>query len=1104
MIRGFPVKTTAALALASFAPLVCANPYKSRLDRQYESLSRSIERAYSPPPPRPTYTPPTRSYSSSSTYSTPSSSSSSRSSSSSSGYTWTPQAESYSAAERFAAEKRRLEAKRAAEKEAQFNKSPAGKAAAAKKAASAKKEAEAAAARSRVAERERQRREPVLGAAAWSSLRLETKGKAPLVAPPAYAVDLRGAEFPYFAPIARARGAAAPWENLRAGQLSLLLVGLGAEPAGALAFFRNADPAWPETQLGLGLCYLRGFGTAPDPEKARAHLEKAAAPVASGQVVRGYRATGELFPNPAFEAARELGVAYDLGKGLPADPTLALRWYEHAAALPLTAPERENIQALLREYWRKNSGRARELALSPAGPGAPGGARGQVFSESLLAHLVATKDATALFDLGELLSAEPAQVTAGFGCYLAAAKLGHEPAARAWFSPTRRGGYIKDLGGDWSRPESAQFAREQWPAWEKKFLAAAAAGDATAHIPLAFHYSGARGNPGNPDRYQHHFRLLPGTMPDVQRQTILNGPLHVAIDEARAWFPTVYAALGGDYQTIDLRKLKLPADPARAAALRDEADALAERDPRAARDRIRDAAALGDLPAQAQLWSYAKRHQVSVSAYSVSLKSRLEEAAAAGDRGAMATLAVSVSDFWNGNTDEAAAWRDKVRALAPHKAAFARIVAEPSLTDEQAEALRTAALVETARWHAEARKWGLVGTNLIYDLTLKDETVERSDDLRRQYVALAAIAGPVATQLAQWEESVEAGEFDPAADARFVQGLIAWAGPKDERDVPAGFDALVESAAMGHPLAPLALGYFFGSGHGGFPKDVAIAKRCRALADARLTALAEDGDGWAQAMLGGLLTATIKPEDADDPNAHPSIYAWLPFDGERGVSWLRTAALAGHTLPEFFDNRSGHTVASIMISHAENEAEAARWKLIDEVFTYGVDEKSPEAAAQFSRALAKAQEIIAERPEASLARAKLEHVINQGDTEAEQCAARLALARMLIAVGIPQLARMHAGVAARTLTLDAAAWTARAEIEAACGAPELAAACRAFAQTLAREPSAAGRFAAAFAKLNSEDQGELRNTIEVTLEEHPQSAPLKELMTTIDRVAPKN
>lgn len=1109
MLRAFPVKPTAVVALAAFAPLALANPYQTRIDREYKSLAKSIERAYSPPPPRPTYTPPTRSYSSS----VGSSSSSSGYRASSSGSVWSSGNEFHGASvDRFAAEKRAREAKYAAEKKAKApSPAEAKKAADAKRKAGAKAQADAAKAAELAVHR--LRHQPSRTPAEWSAYRTETHGKAPLDAPPRSALESRRAEFAHYAAIARAQGAKAPWENLRAGQLSLLFQGDGAEPAGALAFFRHADPAWPETQLGLGLCFLRGFGTAPDPEQARVHLERAASPVAPAHAAKGYRATGELFSNPAFHAAHQLGVAYDLGQGLPADPLLALRWYRHAEALPLTPGERGNIQALLREYWKKNTGHAREVVrrdLAAAGPGAAGR---RVAGEAVLAHLVAAKDAAALFEVGDAIDtvdadgAETGDRRNGAAYFLAAAGLGHEPAARAWFSPAKNGAFHRDLGGDWSRPESAHFAQTQWPVWEKRFLAAAAAGDVTAHIPLAFHYSGARGNPGNPERFKHHAALLPEAMPAAQRSAILRAAETAAWHDRIAWVDkTVWPALGGTSQTVDLRRLKLPADPVRGAALREEGLALAARDPRGARDRLRDAAALGDLPAQVQLRLYAGagRHDLDQlgRSYALSLRARLEEAAAGGDRGAMAALSEFFGRQWAGGGDAGGDAPSTRRTLAPHKAAFARIAAEPSLSDAEADALRAAALAETAQWRADAVKWGLAGTNLIHDLTLTDEAVNRSDDLRRQYVRLAAVAPLIAAQLLLWEAAVEPGDGDPQADVRMLQGLLAWEGETEERDLPAAIEALADSAALGHPLAPLALGYFFGSGHGGFPKDAALARRCRALADARLTALAADGDGWAQATLGGLLTTRLAPGDADHP-AHPSLYAWLPHDPARGRAWLRTAALAGHALPEFFGNSQGRPVAWAMMANAENEAEEARWKLIDDVFTYCVAPDGPGAEADHERAVAKAREIDAEPPAVSLARRQLEHAVNQADTDAEQAAARAALARVQLASGLPGIARLHAGVASRATSLDPAMWLLRAEVEVACGAARFGAACRGVAGTLTGDAGASARFAADFAQLNAEDQGEFRLVVEGTLEEAPQSAPLKELKAVIDRIAPR-
>ena len=1087
MIRGFPIKAGTALALSGIVASLCANPYQSRLDREYKSLSQATARAYSPPPPPPrtSYTPPARSYSSSSAASTLSSSSRSSSSSSSS-YSWTPRTESHGQTiNRFAAEKRQLEAK-----------------AAAAKPNAAENRAKAAASFAAA------RQQPSHTPAEWARLRADTKGQAPLAAPPRSALESRRAEFAHFAPIARARGASAPWENLRAGQLSLLFQGSGAEPALALAFFSQADPTWPDTQLGLGLCHLRGIGTPPDQAKARDHLERAANYVQSGTSFTRYLSTGELFPDPAFQACRELAVAYDLGQGLPADPLLALVWYEKADRQRITASDRDGLHALRRDFWQRHANRARELMEMEFAANRAGGPGQLAVSSSVLSGLVAAKAAQALFDLGEFVDTknwkgeETTSGRSGISYFLAAAQLGHEPAARAYFSPAKNGFYNRDLDGDPFWRAHAEFAQAEWPQWEKKFLAAVAAGDATAHIPLAFHYSGARGQKADFDRARHHATLLPAGMPEAQRRAVLGGPEAVAQRGGTNWIDTVWAALGGNSQTVDLLKLRLAADPTRGAALRDEGIALAATDPNTARDRFRDAAALGDLPAQVHLWIYAKRHNLPLGDYSKSLQARLE-AVAASDHGALAALTVLMGGgalrLPTGSGRAAAKWHAQVSALAPHKAAFARIAADPSLSDDHAATLRAAALRESELWRAEGKRWGIAETDLIRDLTLADEAVRHSDDLRRQHLAFAAAVHQVIEQLPLWEASIQTSDFDPEADARFLQGLIAWIGLKEDRDIPAAFDALTQGASLGHPLAPLALGYFFGSGHGGFPKNADLARRCRALADARLTALAEDGDGWAQTVLGHMLIEGM-PENADHPE-RPGAYEWLPHDGPRGQRWLRTAALAGHTLPEFFGNSRGQTVAWYLYGGDAERPEAAQWKLIDEIFC-SVTENSPTRAVEWSHALAKAREIISEDPATSLARRKLDRALQEADTDAEQSAAHRARAQALLAAGVPKVARVSAGFASRMNALDAAGWRLRAEVEAACGAAEFAAACRGLAQSIAGEAGASGRFAAAFAKINADDQAELRLTIEATLEAHPQTAAFKELKVIIDRIAP--
>lgn len=141
-------------------------------------------------------------------------------------------------------------------------------------------------------------------------------------------------------------------------------------------------------------------------------------------------------------------------------------------------------------------------------------------------------------------------------------------------------------------------------------------------------------------------------------------------------------------------------------------------------------------------------------------------------------------------------------------------------------------------------------------------------------------------------------------------------------------------------------------------------------------------------------------------------------------------------------------------------------------------------------------------PAASPARLKLDRALRDADTEAEQSAAHSARARALPAAGLPYVARLHAGFAARITARDAAAWLLRAEVEDACRATAFAAACRSLAEAIARQPGAGERLAAALAKLNPDDQAELRLTIEATREEQPPFTPFQTLKAHLDRLAP--
>jgi hypothetical protein len=1082
MLRLFPVTAGLTLALGGAATLLWANPYQSRLDREYKSLSQSIARAYSPPPPPP----PPRSYSTPMSGYQPTPSRSYSSSSSRSSFDYSSPSGGGGAFASYESLSVKLNEIRRQEEAAE------------------KRYQAARAERAKAEARERFRRQPIKPAAEWAAFLAEAQGKAPLAAPPNAAMESRRSEFAHYAPIAAARGAQAPWENLRAGQHCLLLQGVGAEPGRALQFFLQSNPAWPEVQLGLGLCYLRGFGTAADPVKARAHLEQAATHVPSAGTRVSFIGTGELFPDPAFQAGRELALAFDFGRGLPADPARALEWYDKAAAQPLTDRDRAAVRTLRQDFWQRHATQSRALIEREFAAARAGGADAAAAPESALGALVAARDAQALFDLGEFADTKPGPGRNGSSYFLAAAQLGHEPAARAYFSPAKNGAFNRDLDGAPFWREHAEFVREQWPAWEEKFLAAVATGDASAHVPLAFHYSGARGQTADPARAKRHADLLPATLPAAQRSAILRASAISDRAERDAWLATVWSALGGDFKTVDLRKPARPADPARGAALRDEGIALAATDLKSARDRFRDAAALGDLPAQVQLWFYAQRHGFFLGNYYKSLQPRLEAAAAGGDVGAMAALA-SLMDgsrlgFDSGRSDLGAEWRTQALAHAPHQAAYLRVAEEPLLSDEHCSRLRAAAVAETAQWRAVAKKWGLEGFRIIDELTLSAAELQRVDGLRAQFVALAAASRQIATQLALWENTIEPVEFDAESEARFLLGLEAWQGPPDARDAVLAVDYLAQSAGLGHPMAPLALAYFFGSGFAGFPRDAAVERRCRALGEARLTTLAEAGDLWAQTMLGTMLVDPHSPRESDGP------YDWLPVDVERGLKWLKTAAVAGGTLLPISGDTQGRTIAwylSGWYRTDETLAVSSQWNLIDELLSWELSLRPP-TGPEWENTLARIRAVLAEDAETSRARAAIDRAVDEARKleEADIVAARQRRIAAREAAQLGHLALIDATEIAYLTPASPIGWHHLARLQTADGQSARAALSLSLAQALEKYPGAPARFSTALAQADADAQEMAHTLIGVALNDDPQSAVLKDLKARADKFAP--
>lgn len=951
--------------------------------------------------------------------------------------------------------------------------------------------------------RERWLNGPTYTASAWAALRTETNGKAPLVAPPRRAMESRRAEFAYFLGVVRANPTQTPWENLRLAEMCLLFQGEGAEPSRAFDFFSKSNPSWPEVQLGLGLCHLRGYGVTPDPAKARTHLEAAAveAPAAKTRYTGG----GEAFRDITYLARRELAVAYDLGQGLPADAALALQWYGSAENRTLMTRDYNEIRALRVEFWKRQSGRARALAEQEFVRARGGDAAPR--STSLFQDLVASGDAQALHDLGEFVDIrdvrgqEIARGRVGLPYFLAAAKLGHEPAARAFFSPAKNGSNTRDLDGDPAWREHGDFVREQWPAWEKKWLAAAQAGDASAHVPLAFHYSGARGNPPNLELAQRHAAALPATTPPAQRAAITGAiALHHA-REGEAWVKTLWAKLGATAQTIDLNRLKTPADPERGAALREEGITLASTDLKQARDRWRDAAAIGDLPAQVHLHLYAKRNRIHLGDYYKSLQARLEAAANAGDPGAMAVLSVVLDGSYNSTLSFPTAiyalgqeWRGKAITHAPRRAQWLEVAKNTALSDAHCAEVRAAVLVENEAWHARARTWGLTGQQVMAELTVSEEELRTVDGMRAQFVALAGTARQVAEQLALWETTVDARDFDPEADARYLQGHQAWRGAdEDERDLAQAVDYFSQSAGLGQPMAPLVFAYFFGSGHGGFPKDADLSRRFRRLCDARLSALAETGDTWAQTILGDMLVA--KPDDDTDNALNPGLFEWLPRDWARGMKWLEAAAIEGAVLPRNFGDSSGQTVAFYVSNRhydAEDKVAHARWKLIDELYRR-IDPTDEKNAKEWADALMQARGVLAESAATTLARMKLDQAVEDAEGDGGFVAARRQRALSHHAAGLHAHAFSDADIATSIAPTDASLWRLLAQIQQSRGEAADVAVCLSLAQALEKEAAAPARFEASFAKLDQERQGDIRDRLEEAVKAHPDIAVMKDL-----------
>ncbi len=1088
MIRSFQRWGLVGMALA-FYPFAthAANAYTTRLDREYKSYSEALARAAPPPPPPSAparYTPPA--YSSSSTASSyrPSSSGNSYGSSNSGSSAQDQQsiADSRKAWEDGAAARKKVSEQRALDDKAMWQRINDRAAADA---------------------RERYRNESEFSPGAWEVLRTETAGKAPIRPPLRRTLESPAAEFIYYEGQTSVWGTRGPWEQMRVGQMCLLYQGPNANPSRAFGFFSKSNLEWPEVQLGLGLCYLRGYGVTPDAAKAREFLEKAAAYQKRTLLRTGFIGGGNIYQDIAYEACRELAVAYDLGRGFPPDATLAAQWYFRAQQRQLFTEDSDELKALTLDFRQRTAATTllaleREYAAAKnLGPIAPG--------TSLLQKFTAARDAATLFALGEFADTKDTPAPSGrmgrLGSvyFFAAARLDHEPAARAFFSSSSRGGFDVDLGDKSDWPERAKFTRDKWGEWEKKWQDAAAAGDASANIPLAFYYSGARGNRTDQAQAQRHAAKLPATIPAAQRDAIGHANWWAQMIAHDEWAKTIWAKFGTTSDKIDLTRLATPPDAARGETLRESGNALAAIDLTQARDLWRDAAVLGDLPAQVQLYNYAGRHKIYLGEFGRSLYARLETAAQAGDRGAVVARVASLGG--NNENSRRAEWVTALQTLFPESNRFRDVAKNPASSDADYAAARAAALLETEGWKPEAQKWGFA-ESLLY--TLSPQELSAMDAQRAKFLALAALATRLEAQLALWEKTVEYREFDPESDARYLQGHQAmWDIPVTDRDPVLALDYFSQSAGLGHPLAPLVIGFYFGSGYGGLPKNAAISQRFRALADARLTVMAEAGDSWAQIFLGDLLTDDCERENNAE---NPGVYAWLPLEKARGLKWLQLAALNGEVLPHNFGDSTGRPVAGYVSSRYQNwgeDAPGAKWAQVNELFIQ-MGFKGPPTAAQWATLTAEARAVVAMTPEMGLMLAALDKAIEEAEGESKMLALR-ARARGLVANHFPFTALNESEKATWTARASATAWGTLGEIQQHCGYPAEAVVSTSLARALAGEAAAPVAFEtalAALAKIDPDRPEDFRSSIVGALEDQPDSSLLKDLMARAAKLVP--
>lgn len=1037
------------LAIASRSA-VAYDPYQSRQDREYRSLAEATKRAYSVPPSNykaPAYSSSTPAYSSSSTARSGSSYSS----------------PANNAGQPFVYESlAQIESRLADSKRAQAEAAAARAAAARTQALLDEAMWERIHRANARADQEQLRRREVYSVRDWEKLTRETGGRLPARSPTNGEQESRQAEFEHVSTWARLEGKARPWENLRAAVMCLRYQGNDATPDRAWGFFSQSNPDWPEVQLGLGLCLLRGYGVAPDPVRAVALLEKAAETSKAPENPPAYPGH-DLPTTTGYEACRELAIAYDLGRGLPADPVLALTWYQRAGKYWLFVGEDAELKDLKNAFWQKHESDSVALLQAELVANANRAATNQstVVEDSLLEFLKAQQADQKLYEVGLLLDQHGRRSTA---YYLAAAEMGHDAAARAFFSPPQHGDVESDLDGRSYWAKRAEYVSKNWPDLEARWQKAVADGDRAAGVPLAFYYSGIRGNRPSRELAERYLALLPADVPAPQRAAIERGIRLLDIRANRAWEESVWAAFHAKVGMIDLNALTVAPNPAQAKIWRDEGNRLAGSDPLKARDLWRDAAALGDLLAQVRLYTYTRSFGMNLeSAYEDSLRLRLKSAAA-HDPGAMIALFALFG-------------APSSNPLSPAKARYETIAATPATSDrEYADAL-AAARIETETWLATAADWGLEGRKIVAQVTLSPDVFDRNTARRVQFKAFAAAAEAIERQLPLWENSLDPIAFNPASDAHFLLGYAAWLGSYDNdappRDPVLALSYLTQSTSQGHPLAPLALAYFFGSGWKGFPQNAAIAKRLHDVADLRLTVMAANGDHWAQTFLGDLLVTGNNRRDYDPERA--AAFEWLPRDDARGLRWLKAAALDGATLPANFADSTGQLVSWYISQYYYNAGDKPnhdRWELITKLFQPFVfyTELTP---AEWADAVEEARAILADPP-ASARLAELDQEAIAAEQAYPEDNARLlkaftARAEARFALGWKRSASFDAETAVLSAPTSPAPWQLLTRIQQNLKEPRRAAISTAIARTVAADAAGPAALERAMAAASSRE-----------------------------------